>query len=202
MIELLAEQPLLLLFLVAAVGYPIGRITIAGSRLGTASVLFAGLAIGALDPRLKLPDIIYLIGLVLFIYPIGLASGPSFVQAFRRKGLRDNILVVAVLAVIGVAGGALYMLLDLSAPLTAGLVAGALTNTPALASILETLRSQTASLGAQSAPVVGYSIAYPVGVLGMIGVMALLQKLFRVDYVKEAGELEHLGATSLDIHAR
>ena len=98
LIEMLAEEPLLLLFLVAAVGWPLGRIPILGSRLGVAAVLFAGLAVGALDPRLRLPDIIYLLGLVLFIYPVGLSSGPTFFASFRRKGLRDNLLVAGVLA--------------------------------------------------------------------------------------------------------
>jgi putative transport protein len=105
MIDLLAQQPLLLLFLVAALGFPLGQIPLAGSRLGVSAVLFSGLALGALDPRLKLPDIIYLLGLVLFIYPVGLASGPSFFAAFRRKGLRDNLLVGGLLVfAAGIAG--------------------------------------------------------------------------------------------------
>jgi putative transport protein len=82
MIELLARQPLLLLFLVAVLGFPLGQISLAGSRLGVSAVFFLGLALGALGPRLKLPDIVYLLGLVFFICPVGLASGPSF---FRRS---------------------------------------------------------------------------------------------------------------------
>ena len=76
LIEMLAEEPLLLLFLVAAVGWPLGRIPILGSRLGVAAVLFAGLAVGALDPRLRLPDIIYLLGLVLLHVQV-VSSAPS-----------------------------------------------------------------------------------------------------------------------------
>jgi putative transport protein len=53
MIQLLIDNPFLLLFVVAAVGYPLGRIKIAGSSLGVAAVLFVGLAVGALDPNLK-----------------------------------------------------------------------------------------------------------------------------------------------------
>ena len=74
MIQLLLDNPLLLLFVVAAIGYLLGRIKIGGSSLGVAAVLFAGLAIGSLHPDLKLPELIYQLGLVLFVYTIGLSS--------------------------------------------------------------------------------------------------------------------------------
>ncbi|TFG90210.1 MAG: transporter, partial [Syntrophobacterales bacterium] len=73
MLKILIDNPLLLLFLVAAIGYPLGRIKIRGSSLGVASVLFTGLAIGSLDPDLKLPEIIYILGVALFVYTVGLA---------------------------------------------------------------------------------------------------------------------------------
>ncbi len=200
MIDLLASQPLLLLFLVAALGFPLGRIPLAGSRLGVSAVLFSGLALGALDPRLKLPDIIYLLGLVLFIYPVGLASGPSFFAAFRRKGLRDNALVAGVLLASTALTLALGHALSLSSELSAGLFAGSLTNTPALAAVLE---SVSRNPGADSAlPVVGYSIAYPVGVLGVILAIAAAQRLWKVDYEREAEGLKEFGVTQVDLEVR
>ena len=74
MIEFVIENSLLLLFGVAAVGYAIGRIKIKGASLGVAAILFVGLAVGALDPNLKLPTVIFELGLVLFVYTVGLAS--------------------------------------------------------------------------------------------------------------------------------
>ncbi|MCA9975926.1 MAG: hypothetical protein KC413_09265, partial [Anaerolineales bacterium] len=97
MIQILIDNPLLLLFIVLAVGYAIGRIKIKGSSLGVAAVLFVGLAAGALHPDLELPDIIFLLGLVIFVYTVGLSSGPGFFSSFRRKGLRDNLFVVGML---------------------------------------------------------------------------------------------------------
>lgn len=204
MIELLAENPLLLLFLVAAVGVPIGQIPLGGSRLGVAAVLFSGLAFGALDPSLTLPPVVYLLGLVLFIYPVGLSSGPAFFAAFRRKGLRDNGLVAAVLVAAGAAAAGLGLLLDLGGPLTAGLFAGSLTNTPALAAVLEavTRANPGASDALTTLPAVGYSIAYPVGVLGVILAIAAAQRLWRVDYAAEAETLAELGATHVDVQNR
>jgi putative transport protein len=101
MVRILAENPLLLLFLVAAIGYPLGQLRVAGTNLGVGAVLFAGLAVGSLDPSLRLPDIVYLLGLVLFVYTVGLANGASFVAALvRGRGLRVNALVVLVLVMM------------------------------------------------------------------------------------------------------
>src|SRR5512135_2257845 len=119
MVRLLSDNPLLLLFLVTALGYPLGRIRVAGTSLGVASVLFAGLAIGAINPAFKLPEIVYLLGLVLFIYTVGLASGPSFFASLRRKGLRDNLLVAGVLVAAGVLTWLLGRAFQLQAPLVA-----------------------------------------------------------------------------------
>ncbi len=85
MIQLLIDNPLLLLFVVAAIGYPLGRINIGGSSLGVAAVLFVGLIIGLLHPDLKLPEIVYQIGLVVFVYAIGLSSGTGFSLSWRLR---------------------------------------------------------------------------------------------------------------------
>ena len=95
LIEILVEQPLLLLFVVMTLGYVIGEIHVKGIKLGVAAVLFVGLAFGAIDPRLSLPPLLINLGLVLFVYCVGLQSGPGFVAAFRRHGLRNNAVATA-----------------------------------------------------------------------------------------------------------
>ncbi len=198
-IDLLRANPLLLLFLVAAIGYPLGRLRIGKSSLGIAAVLFVGLFFGALDPDLKLPDIVYQLGLVLFVYAIGLSSGPGFFRALQHKGLRDNLMILLVLLGAGMIAVGLHDLLGLSNVQTAGLYAGALTNTPALAGVLEYLSLNTpGGLPEEmlAGPVVGYSIAYPIGVLGMLAAIALAQRLWKIDYQEEAKSLRYLGATS------
>ncbi len=197
MIQILLENPLLLLFTVAAIGYPLGRIKFRGSSLGVAAVLFVGLAIGSLHPDLKLPEIIYLLGLVLFVYTIGLSSGRGFFASFKRKGLRDNALVVGVLIAAAVMAVGVRLVLGLKSTVAAGLFAGALTNTPALAAVLEALKNvaPTALLDQMLAePVVGYSVAYPMGVVGMILAIGLMQRVFKVDYAAEAHRQRDLNA--------
>jgi putative transport protein len=191
-IELLADHPLLLLFVVAAVGVLLGRGRLFGVRIGVAAVLFAGLAFGALDPRLRLPEIVVQLGLALFVYTLGLASGRAFLRSFDARGLRANLLVLGTLTGGAAATVAAARWLGVDPATAAGLFAGATTNTPALAGVLEALRGADATAAAR--PVVAYSLAYPGGVLGIILVVALLQRLWRTDYAAEARGLRDYGA--------
>ena len=102
--NLLRDDPLLLVFVVAAVGYLAGRIRIGGFGFGVAAVLFAGLAFGMADPQLKVPRSLWTLGLVLFVYTVGLAAGPGFLGALRRRGVGAN---VAVLVAVVTAAGAI-----------------------------------------------------------------------------------------------
>jgi putative transport protein len=194
MINLLAGNPLLLLFTVIGIGYLAGSVKIAGFKLGVVAVLFVGIAVGALDPRLALPEHISILGLVLFVYAVGLQSGPGFFASFNKRGLRINLATMTIL----VAGGGLTALLarlfGFSAATAAGLFCGAFTNTPALAATVETIKELSANLPAAaqaanaSSPVVAYSLAYPFGVLGVILWFFLFSKIFKADRRQEPPE--------------
>ena len=204
MVDLLAGNPLLLLFLVASIGFPLGHLRVAGIGLGVAAVLFTGIAIGALDPRLQLPELVYQLGLVLFVYTIGLTSGPGFFASFRRRGLRDNAFALVVLLSGLAVLATLVSALGLQAPFAAGVFAGSLTNTPALAALLETIHRALPADAAQAIaadPVVGYSLAYPVGVIAPIAAIAIFQRLFRVDYAAEAQAQKELGGAHEELLA-
>ncbi len=191
MLDVLRENPLLLLFVIAAVGYPIGRLSYRGFSLGIAAVLFAGLAFGALDPELKTPTVLYEFGLVLFVYTIGIASGPAFVNALKRGGVRDNVTVAAVIALVGLVIAALTASLGFSGTQAAGLLSGALTNTPALAGVLERLKASGVSDAVQAEPVVAYSVAYPMGVIAMLLTLTVLRKLWRVPDARPPEPIGH-----------
>ncbi len=177
MLELLRESALLLLFVVAAVGYVVGRVQIRGIGLGVAAVLFTGLAVGALDPALKLPEFVQQFGLAVFVYTLGVASGPGFFAAFRRRGLRDNGLALGVLGLGAAAVAAVDVLLGLRPGVAVGIFAGSLTNTPALAAVIELLHRSGASEATSADPVVGYSVAYPMGVLGVLAAILVARRL-------------------------
>jgi putative transport protein len=198
MIKILLENPLLLLFLVAGIGFPLGRIKILGSSFGVAAVLFVGLAFGSLHPDMKLPDIIYMLGLSLFIYSIGLSGGPTFVASFKRQGLRYNFLVLLILSLCAALAAAAGKLLQLKGTITAGMFSGSLTSTPALAAILDTLKHNYPGVGGLeqllAEPVVGYSITYPMGVIGTVLAISLSQRIWRINFAGEAKQLRELGA--------
>lgn len=174
--NVLYENPILVLFLIVVVGCLVGKIRIGSFSLGVVAVLFAGLAVSAYDSKLALPPLVYTFGLVLFVYTIGIASGSSFFAAFRKKGLHDNAFAVGALVLGGLATVLAANLLHIKAGLAAGMYAGAFTNTPALASVLDTLGHKSV------APIVGYSLAYPLGILGVLMVLAFFQKLWKINY--------------------
>lgn len=190
MLQLLIANPLLMLFLIIGLGYWLGRIRFKGASLGSAAVLFVGLAFGALDPQMRLPDVVYQFGLLLFVYTIGLSSGADFIQSLRGRGARIMFFVASMIAVAATVAVVMSAVLGLPAALGAGAFSGSMTNTPALAGILETLAaraSQDPSAGAL--PIVGYSVAYPVGVLGMIVILFACKRVFNVAPDEEARRL-------------
>jgi putative transport protein len=194
--QFIIDNPILVIAFIAAIGYAVGHIKIAGTSLGIAAVLFVGLAVGALDPRLKLPDIVYQLGLVIFVYTIGLSCGPNFFHGLRHQGVRNVLLVIGAL-VLGAVGVAVFQrTLGLQPALAAGLFTGSFTNTPALAAVLDYIRQQAdPALREQllNEPVVSYSAAYALGVVGPILMMILFRKLWRIDYAQEAEQLRAQG---------
>lgn len=205
MIDLLVQYPLLLLFVVSGIGYAIGRIRVAGVSLGVAAVLFVGIFFGALDPGLRLPTVVVELGLIIFVYTIGLSSGRGFFASFKGKGFRDNLFVFLVLTLAALLTIVAHTVLQLKATITAGLYSGSLTNTPSLAAILELIRAMAPAGAAETLaaePVVGYSVAYPMGVLGMLAAVLLLQRLWRVDYHAEAQSLRKFHVVEQDLYNR
>lgn len=202
--DLLAANQLLLLFVVIGLGYLIGNIKVFGFGLGVSAVLFVGMALGAYDKRLALPEYIYIIGLVLFVYSVGLQAGPGFFASFRKRGLRFSLFAGVLLSIGAVITIILWFGMGLSAPSAAGLFCGALTNTPALAATVEAVKGLSVHLPPQtqalyaSSPVVTYGLAYPFGVFGVILWFYVFTRLFKIDFVKEEAErLRESGAENI-----
>jgi len=203
--QFLVDNPLLLLFLVVAIGYPLGRIKVKGVSLGVASVLFAGLAVGAIDRDLKVPEIIYQLGLILFVYTIGLANGRAFFASFRRDGARNSLLTVGIVGIALLLTVAEHAIFEIKPTLTAGMFAGSLTNTPALAGELEYLKEYGPAADREQTlaePVVGYSVTYPIGVLGFIVAMFVAQRAWKIDYRHEARRVRDIAESPQQLENR
>lgn len=190
---LLSSEPLIL-FGVIGLGFMLGQIRVRGVSLGVAGVLFAGLAIGGWRPDGAEPFAIAhqvtQVGLILFVYAIGLTSGPGFFASLRKRGLRFNAAVLASLLIGAATTLALGGLLGLTAGQVAGVFCGGLTNTPALAAVTELMTGNT--LGDASDPAVGYSMAYPFGVIGGLLAFEIFARLNRtaVEDERAAAEAE------------
>lgn len=202
--ELLRSSPVVLLFTVIGLGYFLGNVSLGGFRLSVGAVLFVGLLFGALDPSLAIPEVIYVLGLTIFVYTVGLQSGPIFFNLFRRQWLGlTTIALAAPLAAAGLTFAA-GRVLHVGGPVAAGLFCGSLTNTPALAAAIETLRrslsglplDETAKRLALDGPAVGYSIAYPFGVFGLILLMQVVSRALSIDFAAERERAAR--ATGLD----
>lgn len=188
---MLAASPLLTIFVVVALGTALGAVPLGPLRLGPAGALFVGLAVGAADPRLgEGLALVQTLGLALFVYTVGVAAGSTFARDLRTQapliGVGAGVLVLAAATAVG-AG----RLLGLDADLLAGTYAGALTSTPALA-------AASAAAGTE-APAVGYSLAYPVGVvLAILVVGAVVGRTWpgRRDPAPAAG----LAAVTVELH--
>ena len=168
-VHLLHESAVLRLFIVVGVGYLIGEIKFPGNfRLGLAAVLFAGLAFGAIDPKFVLSAEVQTIGLVLFVYCVGLEAAPGFLQSLRKDGLRLNVAVASCL----IAAAALVYLLshfsNVSRFTLVGLFCGAFTNTPALGAASESILRMSGDPAAVNQAIVGYGVVYPFAVLSIL----------------------------------
>ena len=194
MVDAFIENPLLLLFVVAGLGYGVGSIRIRGSNLGVAAVLFVGLGVGGLSPELHIPDIIIFLGLAMFVYTIGLSSGPSFFATFRQRGSRDIIFVIVMLTLSASIAFGLHFLFNFDASTTAGLYAGSTTNTPALAGLLDAISNanldNTSAKSMSERAVIGYSLSYPMGVIGVMIAINVMHRLLKIDYLAEERELK------------
>ena len=171
-IDLLLSNQLFALFAVVSLGLLIGRISIANLSLGSSGVIFSALLLGHL--HYSVPKGVGALGLVLFIYSVGIGAGPSFFGSFARSGAQLAKLTAVVVfgAVITVATASIITGLPIE--LAAGIFAGSLTSTPALAAALDSI------VGEKSLVSVGYGIAYPAGVLGIVLFVQLLPRILRL----------------------
>ncbi|WP_146462432.1 aspartate:alanine exchanger family transporter [Rubripirellula tenax] len=152
-------SPLLALLGVIAVGLLVGRISLFGISLGTSAILFIALLAGHFG--MSVPEGMGTIGLALFVYCVGISAGPTFFRGLAAQGRTMSILGAMIVLTGAVVAAAASKILGLPAELTGGLMAGALTSTPALGAITESTE-QTASVA------VGFGVAYPIGIVVVV----------------------------------
>jgi putative transport protein len=180
MSALFAEQ-MLVLFLILAVGSWLGTLSVKRISLGTAGVLFVALIFGHYG--LSVPKVIMDLGLLLFVYAVGLQAGMRFFRTFRRQGMQ----FIAIGFVTVLAGALVTALVawiwKLPFDLATGLYTGALTCTPALAAAIDSVNRL--GLGQSASVSVGYGIAYPFSMIGIVLLIQFLPRLLKRDLKAE-----------------
>ena len=178
--------------IVIVAGVAMGKIRILGVSLGITFVLFAGIAMGHFGFKTS-PDVVEFIkdfGLILFVFSIGLQVGPGFFSSFRKGGLTLNLLALTIVLLGGLITLVLHYLTGTSLPVLAGVMSGAVTNTPGLGAAQQALDQISSAAGTVSPQIgLGYAVAYPFGVLGIILTMVLLRKILSIDIEEETARI-------------
>jgi putative transport protein len=186
--DIIGSQPILTAFLAIGVGYLVGQISIFGFSLGVGAVLFVGLAIGAFAPKAQIIGPIGLTGLIMFLYGIGILYGRQFFEGIVGSGQKYNLLaLIACLAGLGVAL-LLGQIFDIKIGHTLGIYAGSMTSTATLQAALEVTKSKD--------PSIGYSIAYPFGVIGPILCIYFMTRMVKPKFPAKAQRF-HMGEISI-----
>lgn len=166
-------EGIVLLFAVLALGLALGRVRVRGITLGTAGVLFAALLFGHFGYRV--PREVMELGLVLFVYAVGLQAGPRFFRTFRRQGMRFVTIGLSTVLTGAAVTALMAWLLKIPYALATGMYTGALTCTPALAAALGMVeRTDPAQAAGVS---VAYGLAYPLSMVGMVLLVQAMPKL-------------------------
>ena len=175
----------LILALVIALGIMLGKIKVAGISLGVTWILFVGIIFSHFGMRLNEHLIHFMkeFGLILFVYSIGLQVGPGFFSSFKKGGVRLNLLATMVVCAGVLVTCGLYVITGLPVTTMVGILSGAVTNTPGLGAAQQAYSDMT---GIDSPDIaLGYAVAYPLGVIGIILSMMVLRRVFRIDFAKE-----------------
>ncbi len=186
--ETIAHTVLIYSFVIA-LGVSLGKIRIFGVSPGITFVLFAGIALGHYGFSAN-HDVIAFIrdfGLILFVFSIGLQVGPGFFASFRKGGLSLNLMAFSIVILGALITIALHYITDVPLPMLVGVMSGAVTNTPGLGAAQQAVSHVYNGMPAVEIPDIGlgYAVAYPFGVLGIILTMSAIRKVFRINVVRE-----------------
>ena len=189
--------------LAVALGLALGRVKIKSFSLGVTNVLFVGIALSAMGLAVdhRLVFLMRDLGLVLFIFAIGLQTGPSFFAGFRRGGLRLNLLAVAIVVLGAVTALLLAVVGGESFDVMAGVYSGAITSTPGMSAA----QQAASGAGMASADIIanGYAVSYPIGVVGPIVYCILIRNIchVRLDNEPVASAAAEKGGATTDASA-
>lgn len=178
--ESVMGNTLMVVFLVAFIGYLVGSIKIRGVELGTAGVLLVALVFGHFG--FEVPDLVRELGLICFVTSVGFIAGPKFFRNFKLNAKSYILLGLIIIVAGALTTAAIIEIAGVPSDISVGMMSGALTSTPGLAAAIDATGSANAS--------VGYGIAYPFGVVGVVLFVQLVPKFLKTDMAAERARFE------------
>ncbi len=175
MLSELIASPLVTLFLIIAAGVFIGQISVRGITLDISAIILVAIIFGHFG--FSVPPILQQLGLVLFIYSIGVQAGPGFISSLKSKGQKLAVMATVSLIITAITAALLAHWMGMDSAMAAGIFTGAMSSAPGLAAAIESSGSPLVSIG--------YSITYPAGILGVILLTKFTPFLMRVNIKKE-----------------
>lgn len=192
-----------ILALVIASGIALSRIKIKGVSFGMTWILFTGIVAGHfLGAESIHHDTLHFIkefGLILFVFFIGLQVGPGFFSSLKSGGLKLISLAALVILLGAITTYVIHLVTGEPLPTMVGVMSGAVTNTPGLGAAQQAFADAGGAADKALADSIslGYAVAYPLGVIGIIMSMILMRYVLRIDFKKED---EGLAAMSKETH--
>lgn len=179
-----------------SLGLWLGGLNWRGIGLGIGGVLFAGIFVGhvagaaGLQFDAEMMEFVREFGLILFVFTIGIQVGPGFFSTLQKSGLQLNIIAASVVLLGVLTAAALHFVAGVPVPELVGVMSGAVTNTPGLGAATQALKDIGADPAMVALPGLGYAVAYPFGIVGILISMLVVRAVFRVKIEAEEEAFE------------
>lgn len=199
------SNPLFLVFIIAFVGYLVGRIRVKGIELGAAGVFLTALVFGhfgfADDSLLHQIGLITAentalsstmstmqnIGLLCFVTAVGFIAGPNFFHNLKKNAKSYVLMALVIIGCGSLVCIAVILFTDVDSAMSVGILSGALTTTPGFAA------AQDAALGDEfliNEITVGHAIGYPFGVVGVVLFVQFMPRILGADLKEEHDKMQ------------
>ncbi|HSN61699.1 MAG TPA: putative transporter [Ferruginibacter sp.] len=180
-------QAVIVYSLVIAIGIAIGKIKILGISFGITWVLFIGLIISSLGITInkETEHFVKEFGLILFVYSVGLQVGPGFFSSLKKSALGNNSLAASVVLLGVIITIIFFYTTGNHISIMAGVMSGAVTNTPGLAAAQAAVKDLHVTGIDNSIITLAYAVAYPFAVVGIILSLVILKKILGINIEKE-----------------
>jgi putative transport protein len=194
LIKALQQNPELAIFLTLAIGFSLGRVKIGSFSLGTVvGTLFAGVLVGQLD--IKVPSLVKTVFFDLFLFTTGYKVGPQFFRGLKRDALPQMALTLVLCTTCLATAFVAAKLLGYDIGTTAGLLAGAFTESTVIGTAGDAINRLAISAEEKSRLLnnipVAYAVTYLVGTTAVVWFLPKIgPKLMGVNLKEEAKKMQ------------